>query len=153
MTSLKAPAPTAGTQPAAPPAGRSHTVLLRLAVAVVAVLLVAVLTVALRLWFLPFLAGLVAGGLPRRHRPGTGVLLLAAALGGAASWSLALLWRLTDGQPLADTARVTAALAGLPPSPAVILTATLILALLQGLCGAWLGTATTALRRPQATAP
>jgi hypothetical protein len=98
-------------------------------------------------WWVPFLVGLAAGALgrtrawtPARARaPRGGVLpAVAGAILGSAMpiWALAL-----DGQPVGATARVIAALAGLPPYAGVTVTVVLLLAALQVLAGAWLARA------------
>src|SRR6266849_6210620 len=66
-------------------------------------------------WFLPFVAGLAAGIGPWRAR---------SALG--AGWGAALWWPALSGAPTGATARVIAALAGLPPYAAVGVAGTLL---------------------------
>ena len=104
----------------------------------VALLAVAALTPVTHAWYLPFLAGLILGGW--RLRAG-------AAVAGAGGWALVLLWRWWSGEPVGDAAAVTAALAGLPALPWLIVAVTLLIALLQGLCGAWLSSSVVTLIR------
>jgi hypothetical protein len=60
-----------------------------------------------------------------------------------AGWGAALGWPALSGAPAGATARVIAALAGLPPHAAVGVAATLLVGLLQALAALWL---TRALR-------
>jgi hypothetical protein len=139
-------------EPAPPPTGRVpvRPLPVRLAVFVVAVFVVAGaasgLGAWLGAWWVPFLVGLAAGALgrrryraaalgPRRYRAGAVLPALAGAVVGWAVplWALAL-----DGRPVGATARVIAALAGLPPHAAVAVAVVLLLAALQVLAGAWL---------------
>ncbi|MFD5467363.1 hypothetical protein ACFWIQ_31735 [Kitasatospora sp. NPDC127059] len=116
------------------------------------VLLVALGTAA-HLWFVPFVVGGVVGtwGSLRSARAGTGVLCagVAAALG----WALPLALRSIDAEPVLATARVAAALAGLPPTGWLILAVTLLVALLQGVLGAWSGRALHGLVSARRTSP
>jgi hypothetical protein len=93
-------------------------------------------------WWVPFLVGVAAGLLGVTGRfPRGGVL---AALAGAVLGWAVLLWALAlAGLPAGATAHVIAALAGLPPYAAVAVAATLLLAALQVLVGAWLARAVT----------
>jgi hypothetical protein len=90
-------------------------------------------------WFLPFVAGL-AGGLAARYgRWPRRAAAAAAVIVAAAGWAVPLAWQAGQGQPIGGTARVVAALAGLPPYAAVAIAATLLVAVLQALAGLWLG--------------
>jgi hypothetical protein len=93
-------------------------------------------------WWVPFLVGVAAGLLGMTGRfPRGGVL---AALAGAAGGWAVLLWAMAlAGLPAGATAHVIAALAGLPPYAAAAVAATLLLAALQVLAGAWLARAVT----------
>jgi hypothetical protein len=135
---------TAETEPAATAAVRRTR--WGLLVPIAATVLTAVLTAVTDVWFLPFAAGLLLGALIR----GRARAVVAAALAGGGGWALVLLWRMWSGEPISGAARVTAALAALPPSAALIIAATLLIALLQALCGVWLGRGLAALiqRRP-----
>jgi hypothetical protein len=94
----------------------------------------------LGLWFLPFVAGIAAGLAPRwRPRSALGLVLLAVAAG----WGAVLWWGALSGAPAGATARVIAALAGLPPHAAVGVAATLAVGLLQVLAAFWLTRAVT----------
>ena len=134
---------------AAPPARRAAAGPLarRLAVLVVAAAASA-LGAWLGAWWVPFLVGLAAGALGRigalgrgrgpasGPRPRGGVL--PAVAGVILGWAIPI-WALAlDGQPVGATARVIAALAGLPPYAGVTVAVVLLLAALQVLAGAWL---------------
>jgi hypothetical protein len=85
-------------------------------------------------WFVPFLVGVVAGVASLRWRRMVVLAVSAAVVGWAIPlWVLAL-----RGLPAGATARAIASLAGLPPYAAVTIVATLLLAALQALAGAWL---------------
>ncbi len=94
---------------------------------------------ALGLWFLPFVAGLAAGIAPWRVRSALGLVVLAVVVG----WGAALWWPSLSGVPAGATARVIAALAGLPPHAAVGVAATLLIGILQALVALWLARAVT----------
>ncbi|RII13372.1 hypothetical protein DSC45_23770 [Streptomyces sp. YIM 130001] len=92
-------------------------------------------------WYLPFVAGLVAGAFSAWRRPG---LLRAAMLPvvlGPVPWGVLLVIRALAGDTIGGTARTTAGLAGLPASAAVTIALTLLVALLQAATGHWLGRA------------
>jgi hypothetical protein len=94
----------------------------------------------LGLWFLPFVAGVAAGLAPRwRTRSALGLVILAVAAG----WGAVLWWGALSGAPAGATARVIAALAGLPPHGAVGVAATLAVGLLQVVAAFWLARAVT----------
>jgi hypothetical protein len=125
----------------------------RLAVFVAVVLVVAACAEA-GAWFVPFLLGVVSGGLrgvvplgasrlvagvasARLGFPAVPLAALAAAIGWAIPlWAMAL-----AGLPSGATARAIAGLAGLPPHAAVTVVVTLLLAALQVFVGAWLARA------------
>jgi hypothetical protein len=91
-------------------------------------------------WWVPFPVG-VAAGLPAvRSRAGRGAVLTATA-GALLGWALALWVMALSSLPVGATARVIAALAGLPPYAGVAVAVTLLLAALQVLAGAWLARA------------
>ena len=93
-------------------------------------------------WFLPFLAGLAAGLAARLGRLPLRATLPAAAAVAAAGWGAALAWlAVRDGLPEVTVAKTIAALAGLPPSAAVAIAVTLVVAALQAAAGLWLGRA------------
>ena len=94
----------------------------------------------LGLWFVPFLAGLAVGLVaPRRGwrlRHTLPAVLVMAVLG----WGGPLYWpALVQGQPAGATARVIAALAGLPPYAFTGVLFTLLVAVIQAVVGLWLG--------------
>jgi hypothetical protein len=94
---------------------------------------------ALGLWFLPFVAGIAAGAWPWRTRSALGLVALAVAVG----WGAALWWPALSGAPAGPTARVIAALAGLPPYAAVGVAGTLLVGIAQALAAVWLTRAVT----------
>jgi hypothetical protein len=89
-------------------------------------------------WFLPFVAGLAAGAAARYGRWRLRVALPATALVAAIGWAIPLGWQALHGAPVRATARVVAALAGLPPHAVAAIAATLVVAALQALAGLWL---------------
>ena len=98
----------------------------------------------LGLWFVPFLAGLAVGLLLAargwRLRHALPAVLVMALLG----WGVPLYWpAIVQGQPAGATARVIAALAGVPPHAFIGVLATLLVAVLQAIAGLWLGHALT----------
>jgi hypothetical protein len=90
-------------------------------------------------WFLPFAAGIAAGAGPWRTLPALGLVVLAVVAG----WGAALWWPALSGAPAGATARVIAALAGLPPHAAVGVAATLGIGVLQAVVALWLARAVT----------
>jgi hypothetical protein len=92
-------------------------------------------------WFLPFLAGLAIGLASRYARVGFRLTLLAGVTVAAAGWGAALWWTVLQGLPEGATARVIAALAGLPPYAAVAIAVTLCVAVIQAIAGLWLARA------------
>jgi hypothetical protein len=98
----------------------------------------------LALWFVPFLAGLAAGlllpGRGWRLRHSLPAVLVMAVIG----WGVPLYWAaVVQGQPVGATARVIAALAGIPPHAVFGVVFTLLVAVLQAAVGLWLGRALT----------
>ena|SRR6266516_3660157 len=96
------------------------------------------LAAAVGLWFMPFVVGVAVGALSGRRRVSRGLL---AAVLAALGWAVPLLWENWHGVPIVATARVVAALAGLPPLPEITLLAAALTAALQGLVGYLLGRA------------
>lgn len=88
-------------------------------------------------WFVPFVAGAAAGIASLRWRR----MVLLAVTGSVAGYVLPLWIMALRGQPVGATGRAIAGLAGLPPHAAVTVVATLLLAALQALVGAWLARA------------
>jgi hypothetical protein len=97
------------------------------------------------LWFVPFVAGLVAGVVSRYA--GLRASLSGACVAAVAGWALPLWWLALHDAPAGATARTVAALAGLPPYAGVAVAATLLAAALQALAGLWLARALTPRRR------
>jgi hypothetical protein len=114
-----------------------------LAVALAGTLIIAV-TAELGWWFVPFLAGLAVGLIaPRwdwRLRHTVPAVLVMTLVG----WGVPLYWpAVVQGQPVGATARVIAALAGLPAYAFTGVLVTLLVAVLQAVVGLWLGRALT----------
>jgi hypothetical protein len=97
------------------------------------------------LWFTPFLAGLGAALAARRAGWRMRATLTAVVLVAAVGWGAPLWWWTLRGWPVGATARVLAALAGLPPHAALGVAATLLIAVIQAAVGLWLGWTVTAL--------
>ena len=96
----------------------------------------------LGLWFVPFVAGLAVGlllaRLDWRLRHTLPAVVVMALLG----WGVPLYWpAVVQGQPAGATARVIAALAGVPPHAVFGVVFTLLVAVLQAVVGLWLGRA------------
>ena len=100
------------------------------------------------LWFVPFIVGVAAGVASLRWRR----MVVLAVFAAVAGWAIPMWLLALRGLPAGATARAIASLAGLPPYAAVTIVATLLLAALQALAGAWL---TRALlpRRPDGPTP
>jgi len=131
--------PVAGPAPSAAQArpARSAPAVRRLAVDFAVAALLCLGGASLGLWFAPFALGAAAGAFrPRSHGA-----LLAVTAGAVAGWAVALWAIALAGLPAGATARVIAALAGLPPYAAVAIAVTLLLAALQALAGGWLARA------------
>jgi hypothetical protein len=94
---------------------------------------------AFGLWFLPFVAGILAGALPWRVRSALCLVVLAVCVG----WGAALAWPALSGAPAGATARAVAALAGLPPYAGVGVAGTLLIGVLQAVVAVWLVRALT----------
>ena len=95
------------------------------------------------LWFLPLIAGVLTGIAARfwEFRLRAAVLAVLFMCGGG--WGAALIAFSAKGQPVGATARVLAAVAGLPAYAAVAIACTLAVSMLLGLTGLWLGRALT----------
>lgn len=114
---------------------------------VAAVAMVAV-TAQEGLWFVPFLAGLMAGVAGRLTGRRIRVTLPVALVVAVAGWAAPLWAQALAGRPTGATARVLAALAGLPAHAAVGVAATLAVAAVQAVAGHWAGRAITTAVRP-----
>jgi hypothetical protein len=99
---------------------------------------------ALGWWAVPFAAGLAIGLAYRRR--GARFAVLTAGLSAAAGWAVPLLWLAARGEPVVATARVIAAIAGLPISAALMLAATVLLAFIQAALGVCLARAVSTSR-------
>jgi hypothetical protein len=97
------------------------------------------------LWFTPFLAGLAAAVAGRWRGWRLRVTMPAVVLVAAVGWAAPLWWWTLRGWPVGATARVLAALAGLPPHAALGVAVTLLIAVIQAAVGLWLGWTVTAL--------
>lgn len=93
------------------------------------------------LWFVPFAVGLLAGLAAGPGGWRLRVMLPAAAAMALAGWGIPLWWSALRGQPAGATARVVAALAGLPPFAATGIAVTLLVAVIEAVVGQWLGRA------------
>jgi hypothetical protein len=128
---------------------------LRLADGIVAAVLCAA-GAYLGFWFAPFLIGIGAGILSGRR---VRWAVIPAMVGAMAGWAIPLLVLALRDLPVGATARAVAALAGLPPYAPVAFAATVLLAALQVLAGAWLARAVMSLSaarrggRPQPDGP
>jgi hypothetical protein len=92
-------------------------------------------------WFMPFGCGLLAGLFNRYGGWRIRTLVPAVALMAVAGWAIPLCFQALRGQPYWGTARVIAALVGLPASAALAIALTLLLGVLEALAGLWLGRA------------
>ena len=101
------------------------------------------------LWFVPFAVGLAAGLAAPRAGWRTRRALAAVLVMAAAGWGAPLVWHLAAGQPVGATARVIAALGGLPPHAAFGVVFVLVMAGLQAAAGLWIGRAVTPRARPR----
>jgi hypothetical protein len=93
------------------------------------------------LWFVPFAAGLATGLVVHRAGWRAREALAAVLVMAAAGWGAPLLWQAAGGEPVGATARVIAALGGLPPHAAFGVVFVLLVACLQAAAGWWLGRA------------
>ena len=110
----------------------------------VTVLCMAVATFAGVASFVPFLAGLAVGLIAPRRGWRLRHTLPAVLIMTLAGWGVPLYWPAVEpGQPVGATARVIAALAGLPAYAFTGVLVTLLVAVLQAVVGLWLGRAFT----------
>jgi len=130
-------------RPSFAPRRRRGTLVLGLAGLVTAVIIA--VTAEAGLWFVPFVAGLAAGAVGRRAGWRIRAALPGAVLVAVAGWAAPLWWWTLRGWPVGATARVLAALAGLPPHAAIGVTVTLLIAAIQAAVGLWLGWTLAAL--------
>ncbi len=101
------------------------------------------------LWFLPFAVSAVVGYAACAAGTGSGIAVLTAIGLALAGWALAFADLLVRGWPIGATARIVAALAGLPPEAAVAIAAVFLIAALQAAAGTWLGLALRRLPPPR----
>jgi hypothetical protein len=92
-------------------------------------------------WFLPFAAGLLAGGANWIGAWPACVALPAVAVMAAAGWAIPLWWAVLHGQPYGPVAREIAALNGLPGHASAGILLTVAVAAAQAVAGYWLGRA------------
>jgi hypothetical protein len=95
-------------------------------------------------WFMPFIIGSLAGLANHVGRWPTRVALGAVVLTSAAGWVVPLCWSVLSGASYGAVARI-AALLGLPGYAAVGMLLTVLIAVVQGTTGYWLGLALTPL--------
>jgi hypothetical protein len=122
-----------------------HGAVIAAGLGVVAAVAVIALTAQAGLWFVPFVAGLLAGLAGRLAGWRLWATLPAVLLIAAAGWAAPLWWSTLRGWPVGATARVLAALAGLPPHAVVAVAVTLLIAIVQAAVGLWLGWVLAAL--------
>jgi hypothetical protein len=101
------------------------------------------------LWFMPFAVGLAAGLVTPRAGWRAGRALAAVLVMAAAGWGAPLVWHAVAGEPVGATARVIAALAGLPPHAVFGMVFVLLVACVQAAVGLWLGRAAGPRARPR----
>lgn len=94
-------------------------------------------------WFMPFVAGLLAGGANWIGAWSHRVAVPAVALMAAAGWAVPLWWAVLRGEPDGAVAREVAAIGGLPGYAAVGMLVTVLVAAVQAIIGYWLGRALT----------
>ncbi len=95
------------------------------------------------LWYVPLVVGILCGLAARVGELRTRSVFLAVLVMCGAGWGGALAAYAVRGQPVGATARVIAAIAGLPAHAAAAIACTLALSMLLGLAGFWLGRALT----------
>jgi hypothetical protein len=95
------------------------------------------------LWFVPFVVGVIGGLAARWGEWRLRVMAPAVVVICAAGWGAALADEAAAGLPIGATARVIAAIGGLPAFAVVGVAVTLGVAVLLGLVGLWLGRALT----------
>jgi hypothetical protein len=93
------------------------------------------------LWFMPFVLGLLTGVVMRWGGWRLRVTAPATMLMATGGWALALWIAALRGVPVGATARVIAALSGLPAVAALTVAITLAVSGALGLAGLWLGRA------------
>jgi hypothetical protein len=97
----------------------------------------------LGLWFTPFIVGVAAGLANWVGGWRARVMMAAVSVMALVGWGVPLCWPAWHGLPVGATARVIAALAGLPPYAFVAIAVALLVAIVQALVGLWLGRAVT----------
>jgi hypothetical protein len=100
-------------------------------------------TAMLGLWFVPLVVGVATGIVAHWGEWRLRATVPAVIAMSAAGWGAALIEPAVRGLPIGATARVIAALAGLPAYAAVGIAGTLAVSVLLGLVGLWLGRALT----------
>jgi Peptidase M50B-like len=96
-------------------------------------------------WFMPFVAGVLAGAANWIGRWPTRAAVTAVVVMAALGWLLPWWWALLRGQPYGEDARIAAVLLGLPGYAAVGLLVTILVSVAQAVVGYWLGRALTPL--------
>lgn len=95
------------------------------------------------LWFMPLVFGFIGGIAARFGQWRLPAMVPAVVMISAAGWGAALVEQAATGLPVGATARVIAAIGGLPAFAAVGVAVALGVAVLLGLAGLWLGRALT----------
>jgi hypothetical protein len=107
--------------------------------------LLIVVAAAIGWWFMPFVTGLLAGLANYVGRWPTRIALPAVAAISAVGWIAPLWWSVLRGAPYGAVARLIAVHLGLPGYAAVGIVLTVLIAVVQGMTGYWLGRALTPL--------
>jgi hypothetical protein len=94
-------------------------------------------------WFVPFGVGVLAGVANWVGGWRARVMVTALTFMAIIGWGVPLWWPAWHGEPAGATARVIAALLGLPAYAFVTFALTLLIAIAQALVGLWLGRALT----------
>ena len=97
-------------------------------------------------WFMPFVAGVLAGGANWIGNWPARVAVPAVSVMAAAGWAVPLWWVMLHGQPEGAVAREAAAIAGLPGYAVTGILMTVFAAVVQAVAGYWLGRALTPRR-------
>jgi hypothetical protein len=95
------------------------------------------------LWFVPLIIGVIGGVAARWGQWRLRVMVPAVVIVSASGWGAVLVGQAAAGLPVGATARVIAAIGGLPAFASVGVALTLGVAVLLGLVGLWFGRALT----------
>jgi phage shock protein PspC (stress-responsive transcriptional regulator) len=95
------------------------------------------------IWFVPFIAGVVAGLANRYGAWRARVTVTAAVLMAVVGWGVPLGWMALHGRVTVAVARGAATVVGLPAHASIGVALTLLVAVAQAVAGLWLGRALT----------